>query len=88
VRPDCNFELMAIDTTRLQRACEEVLLEHLGPIALVIAPEVVQGAQFPPEMPDAMQLSAFAARLKKELPGDLPRDLIARKVVDLYNASK
>jgi hypothetical protein len=79
---------MAIDTARLQRLCEEVLLEHLGPIALVVAPEVVEGAKCPPQTPDASYLSAFAARLKSELPMDLPRDLIARRVLDLYNAGK
>lgn len=77
---------MAIDTARLQRICEEELTEHIGPVAFIVADDLVRGANFVPHIPDGAQLSAFVVALRNGIPADLPREAIAQRILKRYAA--
>jgi hypothetical protein len=71
---------MSVDTSQLQRACEDVLIEHIGPAAFIVAQDAIAGYKFLPNVPAAAQIAAFLVQLKSQLPADVPRDAITRAI--------
>lgn len=73
-----------IDVARLQAICEDVLMDHIGPVSFIVAQDAVKAFQMMPNVNVSAQLAAFSVTLRAQIPSDLPRDAIARRVVELY----
>ena len=75
---------MQVDAPRLQRICEDVMMDHIGPVAFIVAQDLLASAHFMPNVPVRAQLAAFAVQIRQALPADQPRDQIAKRILDLY----
>ncbi len=73
-----------VNAARLQAVCEDVLMDHIGPVSFIVAQDAIQAFRFLTNVNVSAQLTAFGVTLRGQIPADLPRDAIVKQIIERY----